>query len=98
MKLTDLDAHWVSDAGRRGQGVTFLCPCAKCLANPAQQTRLGVSFINPVDGGAPMSPVAANGYQWRRKGETLETLTVLPSIDVSAAGHWHGFITDGEIT
>ncbi len=27
----------------------------------------------------------------------IEDLTVTPSIDASASGHWHGFITKGEI-
>jgi hypothetical protein len=26
-----------------------------------------------------------------------DNLTVTPSIDASASGHWHGFITNGEI-
>jgi len=30
-------------------------------------------------------------------GASFETLTVTPSLDASRAGHWHGFITDGEI-
>lgn len=29
---------------------------------------------------------------------TFEALSVTPSIDASASGHWHGFITNGEIT
>ena len=28
---------------------------------------------------------------------TFETMTVTPSLDGSAAGNWHGFITNGEI-
>ena len=31
------------------------------------------------------------------KGETFETLTLTPSVDASAAGHWHGHVTDGEV-
>lgn len=26
------------------------------------------------------------------------TMTVTPSLDASASGHWHGFITNGDIT
>lgn len=29
---------------------------------------------------------------------TFENLTVKPSLDASMAGHWHGFITNGETT
>jgi hypothetical protein len=35
-----------------------------------------------------------NGYQ---VGVDFDRLTVTPSIDASASGHWHGFITRGEI-
>ena len=31
------------------------------------------------------------------KAAFITDLTVTPSIDASASGHWHGFITNGEI-
>ncbi len=35
---------------------------------------------------------------WAMKdGPIFETMTITPSIDASASGHWHGFITNGEI-
>lgn len=37
------------------------------------------------------------GIHWQRQGDTFETLTLAPSIDASRAGHWHGFIQNGEI-
>jgi hypothetical protein len=36
------------------------------------------------------------GARWTISGE-FENLTVTPSIDGSAGGNWHGFITNGEI-
>lgn len=35
---------------------------------------------------------------WQRTGDTFETLSCIPSIDASQSGHWHGFITSGQIT
>lgn len=91
MRLTDLDPNfWTAEAGRAGQGITFLCPC--CLTQ-----HLGVWFANPVDGGPPAPPELSPAPRWQRSGDTLETLTLSPSIDASASGHWHGFIVDGEI-
>lgn len=97
MKLIDLDPRWCSSAGRHGMGLTFLCPVHR-------DHRLGVQFANPIDGGEPMRD--GQRYLWQRSGETLETLTLGPSID--ASGHqcgtddiktpcWHGFITNGEV-
>ena len=31
------------------------------------------------------------------KAAFIDDLTVTPSIDASASGHWHGFITNGEV-
>jgi hypothetical protein len=34
---------------------------------------------------------------WVISGRDFETMTVTPSLDASASGHWHGFITAGNI-
>jgi len=34
---------------------------------------------------------------WTMSSNTFDAMTVTPSIDASASGHWHGFITNGEI-
>ncbi len=100
MKLTELAPHWMATQdGRDGMGVSFVCP--HCGTQ-----RLAVWFANPVDGGAPAPddhphfddhhhPTPA--LRWRREGETFETLSLTPSVDASAAGHWHGFITAGNV-
>jgi len=35
--------------------------------------------------------------RWFRTGENYASMTLSPSIDASEAGHWHGFISNGEI-
>lgn len=37
------------------------------------------------------------GVIWQRTGDTFETLTIHPSVDASASGHWHGFVQNGAI-
>lgn len=34
---------------------------------------------------------------WVRVGDDFGSMTITPSIDASASGHWHGFVTAGEI-
>lgn len=34
---------------------------------------------------------------WKFEGNDFNTMTVIPSIDASQSGNWHGFITNGEI-
>jgi hypothetical protein len=97
VKLVDLNPKWVSHAtGRSGTGLRFGCPCAKCDAaqEPFSRYQLVVSFANPLDGGPTC---ASDGIGWQRTGDTFETLSLTPSVDASASGHWHGFITNGEV-
>lgn len=89
MRLVDLEPTWSFDrAGRQGMGVSFLCPCCR-------KTTIFAPFKNPIDGGAPGWP--DRKCHWQRTGETFETLTLAPSVDCSSFGHWHGFITNGEV-
>jgi hypothetical protein len=37
------------------------------------------------------------GTLWQRTGDTFNSISLSPSIDASKAGHWHGYITNGEI-
>lgn len=104
MRLTDLEPRWGIDAdividgskkhfdGRHGMAVTFFCPCCR---GTERETRLGVWFANPIDQGPPTDDAK---HLWQRSGDSFDTLTLQPSVDASQYGHWHGFITNGEIT
>jgi hypothetical protein len=108
MRLTELNPRWLVDSSvlhlgyeppltvnfdimipgiRYGMGITFDCPHCRTQ-------RLAIAFANPMDGGAKGEHFARH---WQRAGIHFETLSVTPSIDASATGHWHGWITDGEI-
>lgn len=111
MLLMDLAPRWGVDAdivlngvsqhfeGRHGMGMTFACP--HCVAlHPGVLERggpvqfLGVWFANPIDG---LVPTDGATHLWQRGGDSFENLTLTPSVDASSSGHWHGFITNGEI-
>lgn len=99
MRLTDLNPRWCCDAdiviggvkkhfdNRHGMAVSFDCPHCR-------QTRIAVWFANPIDG---LIPTDDAEHLWQRTGETFDTLTLTPSVDASSVGHWHGFISAGEI-
>lgn len=74
-------------------GVIFLCPVHRTHY-------IGVWFANPVDGGPPASADALPAPRWQRTGDTIETLTLTPSVDAQPGNPscWHGFITNGAIT
>ena len=102
MKLTDLNARFIGAGGegvtkadgspspeRTGVGIIFDCPCGCGDETLAQ-------FDNPLDGKPKLE---GRHPTWKRTGDTIETLTLRPSIkrtkNASECG-WHGFITDGE--
>lgn len=108
MKLTDLRPRWVADydiligghvvhdEDRVGMAISFNCPhCVKLgVKNP---TRLGVFFVNPIDG-KPHTDDQDLSHLWTRTGNSFADLSLHPSIDASQHGHWHGWITNGEVT
>ena len=106
MKLIDLDPQFVRflpeivvdhmhkreavQTLNEAQGISFRCPgCVK--HDPEFKHRLCIPFRGR---GAP--PDENGGHQWDIKGgSNFNDLTLTPSIN--SVGHWHGFITNGEI-
>lgn len=99
MKLTDLDPRWYCVGSQENRvGFTFQCPHCPTAA----ETRLAIAVH--LDG-TNMDPDPDNPQQFAA-GETIWTVTggsgfddisLTPSVDASQHGHWHGFITNGEI-
>jgi hypothetical protein len=100
VKLTAINGKFITHAdGRSGTGVRFNCQC-----RPDCDEFIAVSFENPVDGGVP-DP--STSVRWDRKGSTLDTLTLSPSINfthvIDRPGdplhgkkcNWHGWVRDG---
>ena len=94
--LTDLSPKWIPGPnGRRGMGILFECPhCVDAKLRVRQQ--IPVFFAVPLDGGSPDEGHAPDRL-WERDGDTFETLTLRPSVDASAYGHWHGFVRSGRV-
>lgn len=101
----------VDGASDARDGVAFDCPCERCAsghqirnAGVARRCRLGVQFA-----GRPMTLQekldhvhefgtfdVPPGVVWEAKGDSFDTLTLSPSVDASASGHWHGHVKNGE--
>lgn len=96
MKLTDLSPRWLAYGGKR-LGITFNCP-------HCQTQRLGVAFHHEglaMAEDACILAVSPDTKIWTETNpaeDTFENLSLSPSIDCSAVGHWHGYITNGEVT
>jgi len=104
MKLSELNAQFVGSGGegithngqpvpyRHGIAVMMECPCREC------DQLLCVPFSNPLDGGPPEEGWSKG---WHREGDTIDTLTLQPSVQRMnppelGGCRWHGFITNGE--
>lgn len=83
-----LNPHLASRPDRVGVYVEFNCPIhADC--------RVGVQMTPALDGGGPLEP---GEKAWSRTGDTIESLTLSPSIRVLGGAdgcEWHGFIRAG---
>lgn len=101
MNLVDLEPRWFDVPGVGGaiDGVSFLCPHCRKTRLAIQFTPMGEDEIHARShrDGDPHTIVPLPGNVWNRTGETFETLTLSPSVDASISGHWHGFVTNGEI-
>lgn len=109
MKLLDLDPRWLQ-VGNRKVGFVFKCPHCRttylsCFferfpvltgdgaAHPSQFD-LFERFLPVVD--AHQVVPSDTNAKWTRTGDDFATMSVMPSINAAASGHWHGFITGGE--
>ncbi len=72
---------------RDGVGIEFDCPCG-C------DSPIYLPFRNPIDGGAAYDE-GGKYPSWQRSGETLEDLTLEPSVQRTAGCRWHGYIRNG---
>lgn len=96
MLLTELNPRWINYNGSK-LGITFDCPHCKAV-------RLGVAFHHLGNEQMDDSCILAtspNEKIWTETNpapDTFDNITLTPSIDCSAAGHWHGFITNGIVS
>lgn len=97
MRLLELQPRWIHP-----NVFIFLCPCCKkwliSCKNVVMSSEAQWQLLERVGGWRGdhlilTKPLCA----WSVTGD-FTNLTVRPSIDASAAGHWHGFITNGEVT
>jgi len=96
MKLTDLNPRWyVLQHDGPIVGLTFDCPHCRT-------ERLGVKFHHSGQEAMIDAYIMAHSpdtnHIWTMTGEAFDNLSLSPSVDASASGHWHGFITNGEAT
>jgi hypothetical protein len=113
MRLLDLDPRWLVKDGRRG-GFIFLSPAGQkgpvwwrqtCFFVPTpfreQCALVWEAMVDQAEKDRQFSnwQPCDQACSWAAHGALeFESLTVTPSLDGSAGGLWHGFVTNGQIT
>lgn len=111
MRLVDLNPRWCSEYGLSAkQGVTFDCPHCRTTrlgvwfdVPVSDHPPIDIArFKETLDCDHPeyqhdLHETHLSGTHWHRDGDSFENLTLSPSIDASKFGHWHGYVTMGEI-
>lgn len=100
MKLTELEPRWFTD------GLSFLCPHCRVVRLAVRASHSSPHLISNASDLAKMHLLKPE-YVWKISGDKptfdglnhggFENVTLIPSVDASKFGHWHGFITNGEI-
>ena len=114
MKLTELDPHWLSPdvfifkapTTFRASGKPDWLTCKRVVMGHKEQRILACG-----NNRAECGPVSET--RWTNECVVLcddncawdfpanadfSTITVMPSLDASKSGNWHGFIRNGEVT
>lgn len=93
--LGEVDAPESSISIPEADGVMFLCPtCFRKNGGAIGTERVIVWFR-----GRPAVPASAlpGPGRWVATGSSFDDLTLQPSVNVDHE-HWHGFVTNGEVT
>ncbi|MDH4164469.1 MAG: DUF6527 family protein [Nitrospirota bacterium] len=98
MKLTDLKPAWLSPdvfifRSPAGYGDWLTCKRVPMTRNDQYE----LIYEKHPEYKGQIVVLTVPKFAWTFQGNDFNTLTVTPSIDASASGNWHGFITNGEI-
>lgn len=102
MKLADLDPRWKAVDGDPHAALAFKCPCCQkvwltCKFVPMKMSDQMRLFEDEGKASGGQVVPTRQEFAWSRQGDDFATLSITPSVDASASGHWHGFVTNGEI-
>jgi len=100
MRLTELHPAWIDLDKFEKVGIFFDCPVHSVAG--CEYPRIPVYFANPPSGCAPLPMHEADDCRWQLAGASFEDMTLTPSIlypkPKYGPQHWHGFVTNGEVT
>jgi len=100
MRLTELHPEWIDFADFEKVGIFFDCPVHR--DSGCTYPRIPVYFANHPSGCAMFPKHEEDEGRWQLTNPSFESMTLIPSIlypkPKYGPQHWHGFITNGEVT
>lgn len=101
MNLTDLDPRWKAVGDNPRAALVFKCPCCRnvwltCKFVPMKMSDQMKLFEDEGRASGGQVVPTRQEFAWSMTGSGFHDLSVTPSVDASASGHWHGFITNGK--
>jgi tricorn protease-like protein len=98
MKLVDLSPRWLSKdvlMFKSPSGAGNWLTCKRVPMSFKDQCKL-IYEDNP-DLKGQVIVTTKDDQAWAFSSDDLNTISITPSIDASASGNWHGFITNGQV-
>lgn len=102
-RLIDLAPRWLEHDGQR-IGFMFISPARPdfwqtCMFAPTERRvqRAAIAALIPREQDRCQVQMCNPAARWTASTDDFATMSVTPSIDGSAGGLWHGFITNGQI-
>jgi hypothetical protein len=109
MRLTELEPRWLEYEGRK-VGILLRCPHCRstwlsCMferfpvlnrGEEPNQYAIFKAALGDDDAADDVVP-CSRAAKWSRTSDDFATMTIDPSLDASASGHWHGQIIDGDV-
>jgi len=109
VRLVDLDPRWLASnvfifrcphcvaRGGDGEYDKYWLSCKSTAMSIHDQIVLFEQHKDLIDGkGAFIVVPCKPEHCWSVNGGDFASMSVTPSLDASASGHWHGVITNGE--
>lgn len=98
MKLVELSPRWIY----KRKIFAFRCPCCRERWLTCKRVVMSVdeqlTILDATEQEFPgIYTPCKEDQTWRFTDHDFNHITVSPSIDASASGHWHGWITNGSI-
>ena len=96
MRLIEINPRWIASAERKPRRIGLSFDCPHCRTQRLA-VLFGPSYVEYLPDGHTVARGWNSEHIWAMVGNDFDDISLSPSIDTGASGHWHGFISNGEV-